>query len=129
METIKSFKKSFSLYNKELEALIYYKYDNEYDLPDVQFSEDVEYSKSYLKKFESGEYVNLELEVSAYSLGEEGHDYLGQVHIESKYADLQIDETIKVHQMLENAISKLIDNIKLKIKLIETTFNAKLIFN
>lgn len=115
----KIFSNSFTYKNKTLIADIICSYENEYDLP-IDF-----FDSEYLKKFETGEYLNLVINVRAHYLDEYGEDYLSEVHILAKEMDNQIDETINSHNMVENAIANLKLAIDAKIKLFEDNLGLK----
>lgn len=120
----KLFDHSFIYKNKNLIASICCKYNYEHDISKIDLESEEE-DKEYLKCFETGEYLNLTICVTASWLDEYGEDYLSEVHILAKDADHQIDETITHHNMVENAIYDLKSAIDEKIKLLEDNLELK----
>lgn len=75
---------------------------------DFDFGSDSE-NKAYLKRFESGELINVSIEVAIYDKsGElEGIDNLGCCHVTSSNLENDILEIVKDHAMIETAHDEL----------------------
>ena len=109
--------------NKELDLRIVCEYDWETDPPCVEFESDEENEK-YLKQFETGEFLNLWVKVTAISskLGEIADDNLGGIHVLASDAENQLMEAAKEHQMIDNVVEKLISNLENKYRALKGYF-------
>ncbi len=109
--------------NKELNIRIVCEYDWETDPPNVEFESDEE-NKKYLKQFETGEFLNLWVKVTAISskLGEIADDNLGGIHVLASDAENQLMEVVKEHQMIDNVVEKLISNLENKYRALKGYF-------
>lgn len=109
--------------NKELNIRIVCEYDWETDPPNVEFESDEE-NKKYLKQFETGEFLNLWVKVTAISskLGEITHENLGGIHVLTSDTENQLMEATKEHQMIDNVVEKLISNLETKYRALKGYF-------
>lgn len=109
--------------NKELNVRIVCEYDWETDPPDVEFESNEENEK-YLKRFETGELSNLWVKVTAISLnlGDFADDTLGGIHVLSADVENQLMESVKEHQMIDNAVNSLISNLETKYRALKGYF-------
>lgn len=109
MQQFHSITEKVKIGNKLVVVLIVFEYDYENELLEIGFESNEEQDQ-YLSKFETGEYSNLFLRVTASALGEKGCDLLGQVHVVSKNADNDLIEIAESHGMINNAIGELVKN-------------------
>lgn len=91
---------------------IYWGYEENYPIPgeDFDFGNKLENEK-YLMEFQSGNYLNICIKVTATSLGEEGTDILGQCHISAKNMEADILECVDEHDMNNKACIELRNKI------------------
>jgi hypothetical protein len=94
----------------EVDAILSIQYEHEQDKPDFDYGSKEENDKE-MKRFKSGELLNLYIQVSIFGEELEGMDSLGQCFIRAKYFESDILETIKEYQMIENAKTELIQKI------------------
>jgi hypothetical protein len=89
-----------------------YGYSYEMESPEGDFDfGDEEENKAYLKKFETGELLNMFLYVEVWLDGFKGTNSLGHVHINSSKENEEMLEIIQGECMLNEAIEDAKDNL------------------
>lgn len=109
-ETNLLLKSAISLNHIATEVKYYYCGDGYPDLNSFDFGSEKE-NKEYLKRFDTGELLNLTLFVEVSCLGESGSDVLGAVHVNSRNIEKDLLEMAIEHDMKNNACRELRDNI------------------
>lgn len=103
---------------KHIKANVEYSYCYEEEAPDFDYGNEEE-NKAEMRRFESGELLNLILSVEVSALGEEGRDVLGQVFVKSKTAEDDLIQTAIEHDMKNNAAKECIEAITAKYKTLQ----------
>lgn len=103
----------FEYKGKALKAtlLIKYGYEELIDVTDTFDFGDKAENAAYLKRFETGELLNLCVTVTALFAGLDGDDHLGACHVKANALEADILELVRDHGMESNAIDELIKNI------------------
>lgn len=95
-------------------------FDETFGLDDIDFENEEEKAR-FERKLSRGELEPTFLRVEVYALGENGSDALGGVLV-AKSEDL--DNTVKEHDMIENATDELIKAIEAKFNTLKPYFQA-----
>lgn len=95
---------------EHIETTVTYAYDYDDCAPDFDYGSDEE-NKKEMKRFESGELLNLSLKVTAKCLGEYGYEYLGQCFVSSNGAEKELLDIASQYDLKNNACNELKNNI------------------
>jgi hypothetical protein len=121
-EVYSSSQVEFELNGKPVKASVTVSYETDQDfdpIKDMDF--DGEDQKKFLRDLERGEVMPLVVYVSVSALGETGSDVLGGCLVNSVK---DIDELVETHEMIEQAVIELKNNILHQIELLKPYIGA-----
>lgn len=95
---------------EHIETEVIYAWDYEQDSPDFDCGNAEENARE-MRRFESGELLNVVLKVEVKALGEKASDYLGQVFVKASDLETDLLNTAAEHDMKNNACAELKQNI------------------
>lgn len=102
-------KKYIRIGTRRLRVTVYTTWTYDQEPIDVDFGD--EENAKYEARFESGELVNICIQVQAIWQDAEGLDSLGACHVTSKAFESDVAEAIKEHAMIDAALDDLKDTI------------------
>lgn len=101
-----------------------YAYAYEDSQPEFDYGDAVENERE-MKRFESGDLLNLCLKLTVSALGETGTDYLGQCFVSSGDAEKELIQIASEHDMKNSACIELKNNIELSYKTLKEAFEGQ----
>lgn len=106
MQTLKEFTRELDINGVKTIALIRISYDYETDAPDFDCGNE-EDNEHEARRFQSGELLNLVIQVKACAEGESAWDTLGQVFVRARQLEYDLEQTCAEHEMTENVLFQL----------------------